>query len=330
MGNSSIKGRNRKQYRLGIDLGGTKILAVVVDRKGKIVGEAKKKTKPELGVDGVMDRIVEVANSAMDSAGVSAKRCVAAGIGAPSPVNLDSGVVVDTPNLPGWQEISLASILADRLDMPVFADNDVNLGTLGEYSLGAGQGTSSMVGIFVGTGVGGGVIINGQLQRGARYSAGEIGHTIIVPNGPVCGCGKLGCLEAVASRTAMERDVIAAIEAGRTTTLAELTEDTGKDRLTSGLIKGALEAGDEVMQEVLTSAQFYLGLLTANLVNVLDPEMIVFGGGVAEALGEEFLAPNSSHRQKLFPPATRCQKGTDCPRHPGRLCRRAGRRSPGA
>ena len=283
--------KTRKQYRLGIDLGGTKIMALVVNEKGEIVGEAKKKTKPELGPEGVVDRMAAAAESALSSAKVDAKAVIAAGVGAPGPVNLQTGVVVEAPNLPGWQEIPLAAMLSERLGVPVFVDNDVNLGTLGEHQMGAGQGTSHMVGIFVGTGVGGGVIIDGQLHRGSRNSAGEIGHTIIVPNGPICGCGKRGCLEAVASRTAIEREVSAALATGHPSVLAEALGPDGKDRLTSGVIKSAMEAGDGLMIAVMSQVQYYLGLLTANLVNVLDPEMIVFGGGVVEALGDDFLRP---------------------------------------
>lgn len=283
--------RTRKQYRLGIDLGGTKIMALVVNEKGEIVGEAKKKTRPELGPEAVVDRIVVAALSALSAAKVDITGVIAAGVGAPGPVNLQTGVVVEAPNLPGWQEIPLAAMMSARLGVPVFVDNDVNLGTLGEHQMGAGRGTSNMVGIFVGTGVGGGVIIDGQLHRGSRSSAGEIGHTIIVPNGPICGCGKRGCLEAVASRTAIEREISAALATGHRSVLAEALGLEGKDRLTSGVIKSAMEAGDGLMVAVMSQVQFYLGLLTANLVNVLDPEMIIFGGGVVEALGDDFLEP---------------------------------------
>lgn len=291
MSNSRRGNKKRQPYRLGIDLGGTKIMALVVDDKGAVVGEAKKKTKPELGPDGVIARVADVAKAAMTAAKVNAASVLAAGVGAPGPVNVETGVVMEAPNLAGWQGVPLAASLSERLGLPVFADNDVNLGTLGEHRLGAGRGARHMVGIFVGTGVGGGVIIDGQLHHGSRYSAGEIGHTIIVPNGPVCGCGQRGCLEAVASRTAIEREVVAALEAGVPSVLSEMLGGSGKERLTSGVIKSALDANDELMVRIIAQVQFYLGLLTANLVNVLDPEVIVFGGGVVEALGDGFLDP---------------------------------------
>lgn len=291
--------RSASGYCLGIDLGGTKILAAVVGPDGSIVGEAKKKTKPELGPEGVVGRIVSVANEAVTAAGLRMKSIAAVGIGAPSPASPITGMVFNAPNMPGWIDVPLGDMLSQRLSLPVVVDNDVNLGTLGEYVYGAGKGCRNMVGIFVGTGVGGGLILDGQVVRGARFAAGEVGHTVILPDGPLCGCGKRGCLEALASRTAIERDVRAALAEGRQSVLAELMQ-ADNDRLTSGTIKLALDQGDAVMMEVVGRAQVYLGLLVGNLVNILDPEIIVFGGGVIEALGDSFLDPVRATAQPCF------------------------------
>ena len=277
-------------YRLGIDLGGTKILAGVVNPYGEIVGVAKKKTKPEGGPDAVIKRILDTASEALDEAKVTLKSISGVGIGAPGPVDYQTGVVYSAPNLPGWDEIPLGSRLEAALKVPVQVENDANLGAWGEWSLGAGRGVQHMLGIFVGTGVGGGIIFDGKLYRGARYAAGEFGHMIIQPNGPQCGCGRRGCVEAFASRTAMERAISQAVEQGRSSILPELMA-ADKSRLSSSTIKAALDAGDELMTEIMSQVQFYLGLLSANLVNALDPEMIVFGGGVVEALGDAFLQP---------------------------------------
>jgi glucokinase len=146
-----------------------------------------------------------------------------------------------------------------------------------------------MVGIFVGTGVGGGMILNGKLRSGFRHAAAEIGHMIILADGPVCGCGNRGCLEALASRTAIERDIQLGIAAGRQSLIPELVEKKG--RLTSGVLAKALRQGDPLVTEIMNRAQWYLGLLTASIVNLIDPEMVVFGGGVVEALGDKFLEP---------------------------------------
>ncbi len=286
-------------YRMGIDLGGTKILAAVMNTDGAIVGMAKKKTKGELGPDVVIKRIVDAAADAASAAKVSLKAIDGVGVGAPGPVDYETGVVYSAPNLPGWDEIPLGARLQAELGAPVWVDNDVNLGTLGEFSLGAGRGCRHMVGVFVGTGVGGGIVVDGKLHRGARYAAGEVGHMIVQPNGPLCGCGRRGCLEAFASRTAIERTVRAGLAEGRPSILPEMLA-AEKDRLTSGIIKQALDAQDPLMVEAIAQAQFYLGILVANLVNALDPEKVVFGGGVVEALGDVFLQPVRSTAQSYY------------------------------
>lgn len=277
-------------YRMGIDLGGTKILAAVVGADGAILGVAKKKTKSELGPDAVIKHIVDTAGEAASDAKVSLKAIAGVGVGAPGPVDFETGVVYSAPNLAGWEEIPLGARLQASLGVPVRVDNDVNLGTLGELHLGAGRGCRHMIGVFVGTGVGGGIVIDGKLHRGARYAAGEIGHICLQPDGPLCGCGRRGCVEAFASRTAMERMVRAGLAEGRPSVLVDLLA-AENDRLTSGVIKQALEQEDALMAEAVGQAQRYLGQLVASLVNALDPEMIVFGGGVVEALGEAFVQP---------------------------------------
>jgi glucokinase len=276
-------------YTVGMDLGGTKILAAVVDAQGRIVAEAKVKTQPKEGPDAVIGRMIETAQQAARKASADWSEIAGVGVGAPGPLDPETGIVRHAPNLPGWQEVPLAKRLSRGLGVPVYLENDVNLGTLGEYRLGAGRGTRDMVGIFVGTGVGGGLILDGELRGGYRHAAAEVGHMIVLADGPVCGCGKRGCLEAVASRTAIDRDLRLAIAAGRHSVVSKRLKRKG--RITSGLLASAWREGDALVVEVMARAQWYLGLLTASIVNLIDPEMIVFGGGVVEALGEEFLAP---------------------------------------
>jgi len=276
-------------YVVGMDLGGTKILAAIVDESGQIVAEAKLQTKAEKGPDAVIRRIAATAREAARRAGIDWSEVKGVGIGAPGPMNPNTGIVYNPPNLPGWDEIALGPRLSKSLRVPVFLENDVNLGTLGEHALGAGRGASDMVGIFVGTGVGGGLILDGKLRSGFRHAAAEVGHMIVFADGPVCGCGKRGCLESVASRTAIERDIRLGIAAGRESLISKLMEERG--RLTSGVLVKAFRKGDPLVTEVVGRAQWYLGLLTASIVNMIDPEMIVFGGGVAEAMGDRFLEP---------------------------------------
>jgi glucokinase len=277
-------------YVIGVDLGGTKILAAVVDREGRIVAESKLKTQAKKGPQTVIQRIAEAAQQAVQKAGLDEDQVKAVGIGAPGPIDPDSGTLYNPPNLPGWDQVALGPILSEALGMPVFLENDVNLGTLGEHNLGAGRGTSDMIGIFVGTGIGGGLILDGKLRSGYRHAAAEIGHMILLADGPVCGCGRRGCAEALASRTAIDRDLEIGIAAGRESLIPELTAGTS-GRLSSGLLAKALRQGDPLVAEVLSRTQWYLGLLTASLVNLIDPEIVVFGGGLIEALGAPFLAP---------------------------------------
>jgi glucokinase len=276
-------------YVVGMDLGGTKILAAAVNAEGQILAEAKRATKATEGPDAVIERMARTARKAARQAGIDWSAIVGVGVGAPGPIDPESGMVYNPPNLPGWDEVALGPRLSEALGVPVHLENDVNLGTLGEYALGAGRDTKDMVGIFVGTGVGGGLILDGELRSGFRHAAGEVGHMIVFADGPVCGCGKRGCLESVASRTAIERDIRLGIAAGRKSVVGKLVRQKG--RLTSGVIGRALRKGDPLTVEVIRRAQWYLGLLTASIVNLIDPEMIVFGGGVVEALGKGFLAP---------------------------------------
>lgn len=298
-----MNGKERKAAKkgcvVGMDLGGTKILATVVDKKGHLLGEAKLKTQPEGGPDAVIERMAQATRAAMQNAGLDWAALRGIGVGAPGPLDPVRGIVYTPPNLPGWDDIALGPRLAEALGVSVFLENDVNLGTLGEHALGAGQGTKDMIGVFVGTGVGGGIVLEGKLRSGFRHAAAEAGHMIVLADGPVCGCGKRGCLESVASRTAIVRDIDIGIAMGRETLIPELTEG-GTKRLTSGLLAKALRAGDPLVAETLGKAQWYLGLLTASLVNLIDPEMIVFGGGVVQALGEEFVAPIRMTARQYF------------------------------
>ena len=273
---------------IGVDLGGTNIEAAAV-RDGQILASKKIKTKAEKGAKEVIKRVEKVSRAVMKRLDIQPGDFQALCIGAPGAVVLETGVVSSAPNL-DWEDVPLAEKLQERLGIPVFVDNDVNVGVAGEHAYGAGRGAKHMVGIFVGTGIGGGVIINGEMHYGSRGAAGEIGHMVVVPNGRTCGCGKRGCVEAYASKTAMLKAIQAELAQGRQSLLAE-SIDQSSLILSSSQIADALDMKDELMAEVLQKAQFYLALLTANLVNILDPDVIVFGGGLVEQLGDPFLQP---------------------------------------
>ena len=209
---------------VGVDMGGTKILSAVIDAEGNILGTAKVPTKADAGTSVVIDRIADSIQQAIGKSGVNEASIAAVGIGAPGPLDPETGVVIFAPNL-GWRDVPLKTELEARVGIPTFVDNDVNVGTLGEHAFGAGKGVQNIVGIFVGTGIGGGIILQGELFHGASKTAGEIGHIIVKADGPKCGCGTRGCLEALASRTAMTKQLQKAIKKkGKKSVISKLTE----------------------------------------------------------------------------------------------------------
>lgn len=271
----------------GVDLGGTSFIAVIADKKGKVLGKSDCVTTPHAPPEETITAIAQHVRLAADDAGVKMSKVRAVGVGAAGAVDPKKGTVVRAPNL-GWTDVPLAKMLGKQLDSDVVVGNDVQVAIIGEHAYGAAKGTRRAVGIWVGTGIGGGLIVDGEIDRGFRGAAGEIGHMLVKEDGPECGCGRRGCVEALASRTAMERDVRAA---GEASVVPKIMQERGKDRMTSSVIERALEADDAVMKDVLSRAQHYLGLLAGNIVNMFDPEMIVVGGGVAQRLGPTFVEP---------------------------------------
>jgi len=287
---------------VGVDLGGTSLRALVADDEFKTLGVKKVRTVTTGGPARLIHRIATLVESTLKDAGISRSRVRAVSVGAPGPIDRARGIVEEAPNL-GWQGVPLRSELRQLLRLPVFVENDVNVGLAGEHALGAGRGAKNVVGIFVGTGIGGALILNGELYEGSRGGAGEIGHTVLMVDGPLCGCGRRGCAEALASRTAMERDVRAAIKAGRKSSVLKIMTKKNKERMTSSIITAALKKGDPVMREVMERAQFYLGILCSNAVNLLDPECVVIGGGIAERLKDSYVDPirQTAHEYFLRP-----------------------------
>lgn len=273
---------------IGVDLGGTKILVGSVDAGGKVSHLARDLTHAEEGADRVIARLADLIDGVKAKLGSS--HVAAVSLGVPGGVNSEAGVVDKAPNL-GWENVPLSDALEKRVGAPVFLDNDVRVAVVGEHAHGAGRGTHAMVGVWVGTGIGGGIIVDGRLHRGQRGVAGEIGHSIVDRKGPKCNCGNRGCIEALASRTAIERDLRKAIKRGAKSAALKRMKKEGRDTLSSGIIARLLSDGDPALTKVFARAQKMLGLFTANLINLLDPEVVVFGGGIAERLGEDFVAP---------------------------------------
>jgi glucokinase len=283
--------KTKADYTIGVDLGGTKILAGVVDETGAVVASAKKRTQSEDGPEAVLKRIIKTMDEAVAAAGVDRAQVTAIGLGAPGVIDMERAMVVNATNMPGWVNVEVGKALKQWHNVPVLISNDVRVATFGEQLVGAGKGIQNFAAVFVGTGIGGGIVIDGKIYVGSRGSAGEIGHVIVLADGPFAvGGGVRGSIEAVASRAAIERDLRASMAAGRESILFDLVPDRNA-KFTSSILARAVDKGDALTIQILQRAAHYLGLHAASLINCLDPEMLIYGGGVIEALGEWMLAP---------------------------------------
>lgn len=291
----------QKAYALGIDLGGTKTLAAIVDiTTGEVIASARKRTRAQKGQDFVSQRIIELSSAAIEAAKLPANAgIVAVGVGAAGQIDRKAGVVVDAPNL-GVKDMPLREILNKQFGKSVAVGNDVEVAALGEFLYGSGQGYSNFVCVFVGTGIGSGIVQNGRMYTGYTGTAGEIGHMIIQFGGRLCGCGCRGCLEAYASRTAITKVIMAEIHHGRESVLAEEAQrqlKEGETIIRSGLLAQALNRGDDLVTETVTEAADYLGYGLASVMNFYNPECIILGGGVIEAI--DLLYEHAAHRARI-------------------------------
>ncbi|MGP8201552.1 MAG: ROK family protein [Limisphaerales bacterium] len=284
MAESSAKG----DFFVGVDLGGTKILAGVFDPQLTCLGRNKMSTKPERGANEVIERIARCVRDAVDECDLDIKQLRGVGVGAPGAIDVSSGKVIFAPNLQ-WQDVPLKKALEKELDVPVSIENDANSAMLGVFETELDSKPRDVVGIFIGTGVGGGIIVDGKLYSGFNGTAGEIGHMVIEVGGPKCNCGNRGCFEALASRTAIFRKIHAAVKDGQKTLLTDML---GPDlsNLRSGDLRKAIRKGDSVVEKVIEEAAEYTGIAVANLINIFNPQTVVLGGGVIDALGDEMMA----------------------------------------
>jgi glucokinase len=280
--------QTKPEYVIGVDFGGTKILAGIFDKDLKCIGRSKISTKSERGVEPVIERIARCVREAVDECDLDLKQIRGIGIGAPGAVNSETGEVIFAPNLK-WEDVPLKKELEKQLSVPVFLENDGNICTLGIYETELKAKPKNVIGIFVGTGIGGGLILDGKLYEGFNRTAGEIGHMVLDVNGPKCGCGNKGSLEALASRTAIFKRIQSAIKDGQKTILTEMLGDDLKD-LRSGDLRKAIKKGDEFVEKIIEEAAEYTGIAVGNLINILNPEVVILGGGVIDALEDEMMA----------------------------------------
>jgi glucokinase len=265
---------------IGIDLGGTRLRVAVANARGVLRAVVRVDTQAERGPADVIDRIVQTIDRALDSARVRRGAITAIGIGLPGPLNGATGIVISPVNLPGWKNVPLARILTKSTGIRTFLEHDANLAAFGEWQRGAGKGARHMVYVTVSTGIGAGLIIHGQLYSGAGGIAGELGHTVVQPGGPLCRCGNYGCLEAVASGTALARMAREAVAGPASTSLRSLRRPGGPSARD---VTEAARQGDAVATSLLERAGTFLGISLATVVNLLNPELIVLGGSVMNA-----------------------------------------------
>jgi glucokinase len=282
---------------IAVDLGGTQLRAALCTADGTVHNRVSKKTRAKRGPEVVLEHIAQTITEIWPAK----DKVRAVGISAAGPLDPYNGVVLGSPNLPGWVNIPLRDIMSERLGVPIFVGNDANLAALGEHSFGAGRGYDNMVYMTISTGIGGGIIVDGKLLLGHKGLAGEIGHVVLQPNGPQCGCGNRGCLEALASGTAIGRQAQTLAATGRAPAI--LAAADGDVMLVSAKSVGLAAAqGDKVALKLLRRAGRYIGIAIANLMHLFNPECFVLGGGVTHT-GDLLFKPirRTARRQVQVP-----------------------------
>ncbi len=286
-GNSTPKKIREQHFWVGCDIGGTKLLTVVFNQRFRAMARVRKKNKPGLGAKAGVVRIGDSIDAALAVAGVEPRQVRGIGLGAAGFLNLDRGMILHAPNL-GWRRVAIRDQLHARFRMPVTLINDVDAGTYAEYRIGVARGARCVVGVFLGTGIGGACVYEGRLIRGKTASAMEIGHICVQPNGNRCGCGRFGCLETVASRLAIAAQLATAAQRQDTPALPGLI-GLNIAAIRSGLIAAALRAGDTAANAIVRHAARQVGIALAAPLHLLAPDMILLGGGLVEEMPELFV-----------------------------------------
>ena len=292
------------RFVLGVDIGGTNLVVGAVAADGSALHALRSEpTRPEDGSESVLRRLIAMGKAVIEETcrGVPGAEFIGAGVGAPGPLDTTRGIVLLTPNL-GWVNLPLRQLVQDGLAIPTTIDNDANCAVLGECWMGAARGARNVIGITIGTGIGGGIVVEGRLYHGASDCAGEIGHTTVEVNGRRCKCGNYGCLEAYASGPAIARRAVEAIEAGQTSRLPEYVNGA-LEKITAQTVYQAAHDGDELAEEVVGDTAKFLGAGIANMINIFNPEIVVVFGGVTYA-GERLFAPlRREVAKRAFKPA---------------------------
>lgn len=285
---------------VGFDLGGTKMLAVITDEKLHPIVRKRRKTRSEEDNSTGMGRVISTIEKALEEGGIAKEQLAGIGIGCPGMLDLDEGLVVEAPNL-GWKDEPVQAQLEKAFGCPAVILNDVDAGVYGEYRLGAAKGARTVLGVFPGTGVGGGMVYEKKIFRGKSFSCLEVGHIQVIPDGPRCGCGRLGCLEAVSSRLAIAAASAQAVFRGHAPNLAALA---GSDlaNIRSGALAEAIKKGDKAIEQIVRDAANHIGTAVGGFVHILAPDVVVLGGGLVEAMPELYVEQVSAAAKKWVRP----------------------------
>ncbi|RKU19561.1 transcriptional regulator [Candidatus Poribacteria bacterium] len=283
-----------KKHVVGIDIGGTKLATVVADKTGQILGKVRKPTLSEKGPEYAIALLFDMVREVVSQADLEQGSISAIGVSCGGPLDTKTGIVYSPPNLPGWDALPLKARLESEFQVPVTIENDANASALAEFRFGGGRGYNAVLYMTMSTGIGGGIVINGQVYHGANDSAGEVGHQILLPNGPRCGCGKQGCLEALCSGPAIARRAQAAIQKqlkDEKPSTALLTLANGRiEDVKSEHVLAAARTGDALALGLVQETAYYMGWGIANLVNILNPDIVLLGT-IAVAAGDLLLGP---------------------------------------
>ena len=266
---------------VGIDLGGTNIKIGLFDSELKLINKTSVATKADMGPEVVIDKMAQTVEKLIAEAGLSLQDVVAVGIGTPGPAKYTEGVIIKSTNMPTFKNVPICRMLNEKLGAPIVFDNDANVACWGEYAVGAGKGVKDMVFFTLGTGIGGGIISNGELVHGCDENAAELGHMIIYPDGRNCNCGQRGCVEAYASADSTARRATEAVEAGAESSLKKVLDEKGQ--ITSKDVYKHLAAGDKLAKEITDGTAKALAITCINMLHTTEPKRIVFAGGMIAA-----------------------------------------------
>lgn len=282
-----------KQYVIGVDLGGTKISTALAELNGNILNENTIPTNAKDGEEAVLSRIIYAIEQILELTGKRADEIKTIGIGSPGPLDSKKGVILETPNIP-FKNFQLVKPIEDRFEIPTYLENDANAAAIGEFMFGAGRNTKNMIYITVSTGIGAGAIVEGKIYRGNTCNALELGHSTILPDGPRCNCGNYGCLEVLSSGTAIARVANEQLKAGKDSSLKNY------EVVTSYEVFQEAKKGDKLSLDVLNKCLQYLGIGIANIITIMDPEVVVLGGGVSLAGDIVFDRVNEVVNERCF------------------------------